>query len=144
MAGYPRHPANLEATSGKEIARVQIDLQGKVALVTGAGRGIGQAIADTFTANGARVAYTDVDFDAAQAAAGAGGFALRLDVADEDEVRQGVSDTLTQFGRLDILVNNAGINTLHHRVNVDAFPRDEWDRILGVDLTGLFLMSQAA
>ena len=48
------------------------------------------------------------------------------------------------FGRLDILVNNAGVNTLKHRVNIDEFPREEWDRILDVDLNGVFHASQAA
>jgi 3-oxoacyl-[acyl-carrier protein] reductase len=123
---------------------VKVDLTGKVALVTGAGRGIGKAIADTLSANGAQVAYTDIDPDTARAPAGAGGVGFRLDVSDEDSVKQGVSTTLEKFGRLDILVNNAGINTLHHRVNVDQFPIEEWDRIVRVDLTGLFLMSQAA
>ena len=51
---------------------------------------------------------------------------------------------VADFGRLDILVNNAGINTLAHRVTIDEFPRDEWDRILAVDLTGLFEVSKAA
>jgi NAD(P)-dependent dehydrogenase (short-subunit alcohol dehydrogenase family) len=123
---------------------MQVDLTGKVALVTGAGRGIGQAIADSLRANGAMVVYTDIDEETALASAGPNGIASRLDVSDADEVRQGVDTTLERFGRLDILVNNAGINTLHHRINVDRFPREEWDRILSVDLTGLFLMSQAA
>lgn len=51
---------------------------------------------------------------------------------------------MDMFGRLDILVNNAGINTWKHRVTIDEFPRDEWDRILAVDLTGLYEVSQAA
>src|SRR6202007_1300431 len=49
-----------------------------------------------------------------------------------------------EFGRLDILVNNAGINTMAHRVTFDEFPREEWDRILAVDLTGLFEVAKAA
>lgn len=123
---------------------MQVDLQGKVALVTGAGRGIGKAIADTLAANHALVVYTDIDRASAHAAAGPDGFALRLDVADPDEGEQAVAATLARYGRLDILVNNAGINTLHHRVNIDQFPLEEWDRIVRVDLTGLFLMSKAA
>jgi NAD(P)-dependent dehydrogenase (short-subunit alcohol dehydrogenase family) len=125
---------------------MQVDLKGKVALVTGAGRGIGKAIADTFAANGARIVYSDIDFEAAQEAAGEvdGATALHLDVSDPEQVEQGVAEVLRSQGRLDILVNNAGINTLHHRVNVDQFPLEEWDRIVRVDLTGLFLMSRAA
>jgi len=124
---------------------MQVDLQGKVALVTGAGRGIGRAIADRFAANGARVVYSDIDEAAAnEAAQSTQGMALRLDVSDPEAVQHGIASVLESQGRLDILVNNAGINTLHHRVNIDRFPLEEWDRIVRVDLTGLFLMSQAA
>jgi NAD(P)-dependent dehydrogenase (short-subunit alcohol dehydrogenase family) len=124
---------------------MRVDLKGKVALVTGAGRGIGQAIADGLARNGARVFYSDVDLDAATAAAGAQqAEALRIDVTSQDEVERGVQTVLEPAGRLDILVNNAGVNTLAHRVNVDQFPLEEWERILRVDLTGLFLMSRAA
>ncbi len=125
---------------------MQVDLNGKVALVTGAGRGIGQAIADALAANGARVVYSDIDDDAARNAAAQreGCIAMRLDVSDPEQGAQGVDDTLQKLGRLDILVNNAGINTFHHRVNVDQFPLEEWERIIKVDMTGLFLMSQAA
>lgn len=123
---------------------MQVDLQGKVALVTGAGRGIGKAIADTLVANHAVVVYTDIDLESAQAAAGTSGSALQLDVTKPDQIEQGVAATLALHGRLDILINNAGINTLHYRVNIDQFPLDEWDRIVRVDLTGLFLMSKAA
>jgi len=124
---------------------MQVDLSGKVALVTGAGRGIGKAIANALAANHARVVYSDIDFEAARSAASgvSGAASLSLDVADPAQVQQGVADIIRQEGRIDILVNNAGINTLHHRVNIDQFPLEEWDRIIKVDLTGLFLMSQA-
>jgi NAD(P)-dependent dehydrogenase (short-subunit alcohol dehydrogenase family) len=67
-----------------------------------------------------------------------------MDVADEAEVDSVIGAILTQWGRLDILVNNAGVNTLAHRVNIDQFPTAEWERILKVDLTGLFYVSRAA
>ena len=125
---------------------MQVDLAGKAALVTGAGRGIGRAIANALAANGARVLFTDIDVAAAEEAATAvsGSVAAHLDVSDQESTQRGVAEALERFGRLDILVNNAGVNTLAHRVNVDRFPLEEWDRILRVDLTGLFLMSQAA
>ncbi len=125
---------------------MQVDLAGQAALVTGAGRGIGRAIADALAANGARVLYTDIDSAAAESAAASmpGSFAAALDVSDPAATQRGVAEALDRFGRLDILVNNAGINTLAHRVNIDRFPLDEWEKILRVDLTGLFLMSQAA
>jgi 3-oxoacyl-[acyl-carrier protein] reductase len=121
------------------------DLSGQVALVTGAARGIGQAIADRFAANGSIVYYTDLVAEEAQAAAArtANGRFLRLDVTRPDEIARAVERIVADCGRLDILVNNAGVNTLAHRVPVDQFPRDEWDRIVAVDLTGVYEMSRA-
>lgn len=123
-----------------------VDLTGQVALVTGAARGIGQAIADLLSENGAQVVYADVDFEAAHIAASntARATPLALDVSSESQVETGVAQILKQHHRLDILVNNAGVNTMKHRVNVDQFPLEEWQRILNVDLTGLFLVSKAA
>lgn len=122
---------------------MKVELEGQVALVTGAARGIGQAIADTLAQNGARVVYADIDLEGAQAAA-VGGRALRMDVSDAAEVEQAVAEIVREYGRLDILVNNAGINTIHNRVGIHEFPIEEWDRIIKVDLTGLFLVSRAA
>jgi NAD(P)-dependent dehydrogenase (short-subunit alcohol dehydrogenase family) len=125
---------------------MKCDLTGQVALVTGSARGIGQAIADRFAKNGATVYYTDLKLDEAQAAAAAtpNGRALKLDVTNRDEIDAAVRQVTAECGRLDILVNNAGVNTLAHRVTIDQFPREEWDRILAVDLTGLYEMSKAA
>ncbi|HKB38290.1 MAG TPA: SDR family NAD(P)-dependent oxidoreductase, partial [Gemmataceae bacterium] len=120
-------------------------LTGTVSLVTGAARGIGQAIADRLAANGSRVVYTDIDAVGATRAAERtpGARALPLNVADEEQVDAVVRQVVQEWGRLDILVNNAGVNTLAHRVTIDEFPRAEWDRILAVDLTGLYLVSRA-
>jgi 3-oxoacyl-[acyl-carrier protein] reductase len=125
---------------------VQINLSQQVALVTGAAQGIGQAIADALATNGASVVYADVNGDGAGAAAKGrpGAIGLQMDVTKSAEIQSAVEQTVTQFGRLDIVVNNAGVNTLAHRVTIDEFPRAEWDRILSVDLTGLFEVSQAA
>jgi 3-oxoacyl-[acyl-carrier protein] reductase len=124
---------------------MKCDLTRQVALVTGAARGIGQAIADRFAANGATVVYTDVDQKALKQAVARspGAFSLPMDVTDERQVGRVFGEVQRRLGRLDILVNNAGVNTLHHRVNIDQFPSAEWERILKVDLTGLFLVSQA-
>jgi 3-oxoacyl-[acyl-carrier protein] reductase len=108
------------------------DLTGTVSLVTGAARGIGKAIADRLAANGSRVYRTDRD-----------GAEFRLDVTDPDEIEAVARQVEAEAGRLDVLVNNAGINTLAHRVTVDQFPRAEWDRILDVDLTGVYEVSRA-
>ena len=125
---------------------MQVDLAGKTALVTGAAGGLGRGITTALAANGARVIVADINFEAAQKAAALcpGSQPLRFDVTNEAEVERGIQDIVQQHGRLDILVNNAGVNTLAHRVNIDQFPTAEWERILKVDLTGVFLVSKAA
>lgn len=121
------------------------DLSETVSLVTGAARGIGVAIADRLAANGSKVIYTDIDTelleDTVSQRDGAIGWAL--DITDGAMINGVVERVVDEFGRLDLLVNNAGVNTLEHRVTIDAFPREEWDRIVGVDLTGSYEMSRA-
>jgi NAD(P)-dependent dehydrogenase (short-subunit alcohol dehydrogenase family) len=120
------------------------DLSKTVSLVTGAARGIGQAIADRFAANGSRVVYSDVEEAGAIAAAKRfpGSLGLKMDVTNDAEINSVIERIVKDFGRLDILVNNAGVNTLANRVTIDEFPRWEWDRILSVDLTGVYQVSQ--
>jgi 3-oxoacyl-[acyl-carrier protein] reductase len=115
------------------------DLSGKISLITGAARGIGKAIADRLAANGSTVYYSDRD----EIPDGVDGRALRLDVTSDVEIAAAVRRVEAEAGRLDILVNNAGVNTLTHRVTIDEFPRSEWDRIIAVDLTGVYEMSRA-
>jgi NAD(P)-dependent dehydrogenase (short-subunit alcohol dehydrogenase family) len=124
--------------------RMRVDLSGKVALVTGAARGIGKAIADVLAANCARVIYTDIDVvEAERSAAASGSTAMAMNVTDQAQVQAVVAAAVERFGRIDILVNNAGVNTLAHRVPIDQFPVEEWDRIVEVDLKGLYLVSRA-
>ncbi len=125
---------------------MQVDLQSRVALVTGAARGIGKAIADRFAENGALVYYADIDRDAVLGTASfrAGCRAVVMDVTSAAQIADVMEQIEREQGHLDILVNNAGVNTLAHRVNIDAFPQDEWDRILAVDLTGVYQVSKAA
>src|SRR6516164_2599365 len=118
-------------------------LDGKTALVTGAARGIGQAIANRFAANGARVVFTDVLNEVHESAAQVGQSALEMNVTDPAQIESVIGQVVQKFGRLDILVNNAGVNTLAHRVTIDEFPKSEWDRILAVDLDGVYQVSQA-
>jgi NAD(P)-dependent dehydrogenase (short-subunit alcohol dehydrogenase family) len=122
------------------------DLTGQVALVTGAANGIGRAIAMLFAENGAALTIADIDIKGARRVCAElpRAIAVELDVRDEMAIAGGIHATLAAFGRLDILVNNAGVNTLKHRVPIDAFPVEEWRRITGVDLDGPFLMSRAA
>jgi 3-oxoacyl-[acyl-carrier protein] reductase len=123
---------------------MRCDLSEKVSLVTGAARGIGQSIADALAANGSRVVYTDMDEAGARMAAARtpGASAMPLDVTETDQVEDVIRRVVETHGRIDILVNNAGINTMAHRVDIDQFPRAEWDRLISVDLTGLFDVSR--
>jgi NAD(P)-dependent dehydrogenase (short-subunit alcohol dehydrogenase family) len=117
-----------------------------VAFVTGAANGIGRAIAIAFAANGAAVVIADIDFVRAQALAASlpRALAVEMDVRDIPNIERALQKVLGVFGQLDILVNNAGVNTIAHRVDIDAFPFEEWERIVGVDLNGVFLVSRAA
>jgi 3-oxoacyl-[acyl-carrier protein] reductase len=123
-------------------------LAGKVALVTGAGRGFGRAIAEAFTREGARVAANYLGSRAGAEAVvaeagrlGAEAVALRGDVAREDDVKALVAATLARFGRLDVLVNNAGIMV---RAPMLAVPAEECRRMFDVNVTGTMLCSRHA
>ncbi len=122
------------------------DLSGKVSLVTGAAHGIGQEIADQLAANGSTVVYTDIDLAGVRAAAALTPNAVWrvMDVTRVDQVEEVIGWVGTTLGRLDVLVNNAGVNTLHDRVTIEQVPRAEWDRLLAVDLTGLYDVSRFA
>ncbi len=124
---------------------VKVDLAGQVAIVTGAARGIGEAIARIMAANGAAIVVADIDADGARSVAASlpEAMPVTMDVRDEVEIDAALAATLARYGRLDILVNNAGVNTMAHRVHLDAFPSDEWDRIVDIDLRGTFLVSRA-
>jgi NAD(P)-dependent dehydrogenase (short-subunit alcohol dehydrogenase family) len=125
---------------------MRCDLSDKIALVTGAAGAIGSAIAKRLTDNGAVVIVADIDVDGAQKVAShlPNAEACALDIRDIQSVDIAVAHIAERYGRLDILVNNAGVNTLAHRVTIDEFPAEEWDRIIGIDLDGLYIMSRAA
>ena len=124
------------------------DLTGKTALVTGGARGIGKAIATAFAEAGARVMVGDIDTaEVAQTAeeltALQPGCAWTpLDVTNQASIAAALETTLQQFGKLDILVNNAGINTNQDRVTIEQYPDATWEKILAVDLDGVFWMSK--
>lgn len=115
--------------------------EGKVALVTGAARGIGEAIALKLAQEGADVVVTDVDLEGAQRVAqkieglGRRAKAIQADVSQREAVRRLVSEAVSSFGKVDILVNNAGI--IRRGTFLDHDPQD-WDRVLSVNLGGTF------
>ena len=118
-------------------------LQDKVAVVTGAGRGIGRAIAEKLTAEGAAVVVSDVDADTARATAddlGGTAVGVHTDVADRDSVAAMIDEARSRFGRIDVLVNNAGFDKVGPFVESD--PAD-WDRIVGINLYGVLHTSRA-
>ncbi len=118
----------------------------KVALVTGAGGGIGRDIARAFAREGAHAVIADLNEDAAEAAAReiwqAGGSALgvAMDVTREDAVDLGVAEVVRAFGRVDVLVSNAGIQIV---APVDEFAFADWRKLLAVHLDGAFLTTRA-
>ena len=124
----------------------QIDLAGRVAVVTGAARGIGRAIAERLLASGAKVALWDRDAAAlvmtiAEVGAVDTVNGTGVDVTDEGSIDAAVSATLARFGKIDILVNNAGI-TGGNAKSWDLAPAD-WRQVLDVNLTGPFLCCRA-
>ena len=123
-------------------------LQDKVAIVTGGGRGIGRGIARRFAREGARVVIAQRDSTSGertcQEVEEAGGTALfvRIDVSCLEEVEHLIDETVARFDGLDILVNNAAFTG--HRVHFLEVPQEDWDRIIAVNQTGVFMCSQVA
>ncbi len=121
-------------------------LAGRTAIVTGAAAGIGREIARALSVEGASVVAADRDGDGAARVAAqlstsaAPSVGVTADVSVEGDVQRLVDETLSRFGRIDVLVNNAGIAASSTLVETDL---DEWNRILAVDLTGVFLCSRA-
>src|SRR3984893_9039266 len=119
-------------------------LEGKTALVTGAGSGIVKCIAETYAREGARVALADINVEAAKEAARAIGnnaIAMRCDVTKKADFAAAVAETLSAFGGLDILVNNAG--TTHINKPMMEIGEEEFDRTFAVNVKGVFLGCQA-
>jgi meso-butanediol dehydrogenase/(S,S)-butanediol dehydrogenase/diacetyl reductase len=123
------------------------ELDGKVAIVTGGGRGIGRAIALRLARDGAFVAVADLDANNARKVSdeiqerGGKAIALHVNVTSREQVNKMVGDTVAHFGRLDILVNNAGIGAVAPLMDTDE---KTWDAIMNVNAKGVLFCSQAA
>ena len=121
---------------------MQIDLSGRVVLVTGAARGIGRTIAETFAREGAHVVAMDLDADALAGMEQDSHAALALpcDITDPAQVREAVAAIEERFGRLDVLINNAGINA---EGPLETFDPELWDRLFAVNVRGVLNTCQA-
>jgi 3-oxoacyl-(acyl-carrier-protein) reductase len=122
-------------------------LNGKIAVVTGAGRGIGKGIAVRLAEEGANVVIADVNLEIATETAneikalGRKTLPVKTDVSNAEDAKNLIESTIREFGRLDILVNNAGINrdAMLHKMTFE-----QWDQVIAVNLTGTFYCLQAA
>ena len=128
---------------------MQVDLNGKVAVVTGGAHGIGRAIVDDLAANGASVSILDIDIEAAEKAVkelpqgNQRHQAFEGDVSNRDQMQIVTKAIADRMSRIDILINNAGINTLGGRLPIHEYSFEDWDRIVQVDLNGVFVTSRA-
>lgn len=124
-----------------------MDLKGRVAIVTGAGRGLGWAIAKRLADEGASLVIADINWESAREKAellkkmGREAIGIKVDVSKADEVNNMVKQVLEQFGGIDILINNAGI--LGPYLPVEEYPEEQWDQVIAVNLKGTFLCCQA-
>ena len=123
-------------------------LEGKVSVITGAGRGIGKAIAQTFVNNGAKVVIGDIKEEWVKETADGinqinpgSVVALRLDISDQVSATAAIDTAVEQFGKINILVNNAGIHRSHSFLD---YPVEDFDLVYSVNARGTFLCSQAA
>jgi NAD(P)-dependent dehydrogenase (short-subunit alcohol dehydrogenase family) len=118
-------------------------LNDKVAIVTGAAQGIGQAIAEGLAAAGARIVVADLHGAEEAAAAFEGGLGITADVADEVDVQRLVDEVVEQCGTVDILVNNAGLYASLEMRPFEQIPLDEWRKVMDVNVASMFLTCRA-
>ena len=127
----------------------RFDLTGRVVIVTGGGKGIGKVYAQEFARAGARVVAADIDGAAATAVAqaivaqGHDAIGLASDVSDPDSTKTMAEAAVARFGGIDVLINNASLMSVLPRRSWLEIPDDEWDRVMAVNLRGLFLCCRA-
>ena len=127
----------------------RFDFTGRGVLVTGGGKGLGKVYVEEFAKAGAHVVAADIDVQAAEAVAsslqgsGLSALGIGVDVADEDSTRAMAKATLDRFGAIDVLINNASLMSVLPRRSWLEIPVDEWDRVMAVNLRGMFLCCRA-
>jgi 3-oxoacyl-[acyl-carrier protein] reductase len=128
----------------------RFDLTGRTVIVTGGGKGIGKVYAEEFAKAGARVLAADIDGEAAKAVAegltaqGLETVGLAADIASEDSTKaMAQAATLDRFGAIDVLINNASLMSVLPRRSWLEIPVEEWDRVMAVNLRGMFLACRA-
>ncbi len=119
------------------------ELDGKVAIVTGAAQGIGRAIADGLAAEGARIVVVDLKRAEETAAAYPDGVGLTADVADEADVERAIAEARERCGSIDVLVNNAGLYASLAMRPFTEIPLDEWRQVMDVNVASMFLTCRA-
>jgi len=119
-------------------------LEGRVAIVTGGGIGLGRAYCKALAAEGARVVVADIQGDAAREVADeVDGIAVRVDVTSPEEAERMAAQALAAYGSIDILVNNAGLYSALGKKPFLDIALEEWDRVIAVNVTGVFLCCRA-
>jgi 3-oxoacyl-[acyl-carrier protein] reductase len=127
----------------------RFDLTGRTVIITGGGKGIGKVYSQEFAKAGARVVAADIDAAAARAVAdalaaqGHEALALETDIASEESTKSMAEAALERFGAIDVLVNNASLMSVLARRSWLEIPVDEWDRVMAVNLRGMFLSCRA-
>ena len=128
----------------------RFDFTGRSVIITGGGKGLGKVYAEEFAKTGAHVVAADIDIKAAEAVAaslndgGLSALGLGVDVASEDSTKAMAQAVLDRFGAIDVLINNASLMSVLPRRSWLEIPVDEWDRVMAVNLRGMFLCCRAA
>src|ERR1700691_2475353 len=128
----------------------RFDFSGRSVLVTGGGKGIGKVYVEEFAKAGARVAAADIDVEAAKGVAESltkanlETIAFGVDIADEASVKAMIAAVLERYGTIDVLINNASLMSTLPRRSWLEIPVEEWDRVMAVNLRGMFLCCRAA
>jgi 3-oxoacyl-[acyl-carrier protein] reductase len=127
----------------------RFDLTGRVVVITGGGKGIGKVYSQEFARAGAKVVAADIDAAAAEEVAkgivaeGHQAIGIRTDVADAESARAMAAAAIASFGTIDVLINNASLMSVLPRRSWLEIPDDEWDRVMAVNLRGLFICCRA-